>query len=223
MGKISFVIDDRLEAEFYSALEILGVKSEDFFLNAIEEVISESSLINTHPFANRCIDDISVNNILNKEIASTLLFDNSEWDKVVEVKRDTEVLRDLIKPKDKPTMRTDDISIAQVFSDVLTSKKGMVKLVRSNGEDFVFSAKNVSNVLKCEKGYRHNDIYEVINFLKETNSHSKPEYAVVVLGGRYKGQGNILVCQDYDYVYKKIEEAKHIAICIGEKDTGVFF
>ncbi|WP_279507467.1 hypothetical protein [Aeromonas veronii] len=99
----------------------------------------------------------------------------------------------------------------------------MVKLVRSNGEDFIFSAKNVNNVLRCEKGYRHNDIYEVINFLKETNSHSKPEYAVVVLGGRYKGQGNILVRQDYDYVYKKIEEAKHIAICIDEKKHWCFF
>lgn len=221
MGKISFVVDDNKEAEFYSALNQLDIKLDDFFIQAIERAINESS------FLERCARVGSLNQLMpptHKTTIPTILnFDNSEWDNVPEVSRCEDLLGGLRKVKSEQSMTTMDMSIAQTFTGILTSDKGMVKLTRNDGDDFIFNAINIIDVLKCEKGYRSDHIYETIAFIKDTYSNSKPEYAVIVLGGRYKGQGNILVYENYDCVVKKAQKAKAIAKSVDEKKTGVFF
>lgn len=224
MGKISFVVDDSQEIEFHSALNRLGVKLDNFFIKSIERAINESSLINITSSTNHCAGDLNLNKFMPHMQKNTLLnFDNSEWDNLPDVSTCDHLLGGLRKVKSEPSMTTMDMSIAQTFSGVLTSDKGMVKLTRNDGDDFIFNAINVVDVLKCEKEYRSDNIYETIAFIKDTCSNSKPEYAVIVLGGRYKGQGNILVYENYDYVFQKIKEAKAIAKSIDEKKTGVFF
>ena len=224
MGKISFIVDDSQEIEFHSALNRLGVKLDDFFIKSIERAINESSHLNATDSASPCDGDLNLNRLMLSEHKTTLLnFDNSEWDDVPDVSRCEHLLGGLRKVKNEPSMTTMDMSISQMFSDVLTSDKGMVKLIRNDGADFIFNAINIIDVLKCEKEYRTDNVYETISFIKDTCSNSKPEYAVIVLGGRYKGQGNILVYKNYDYVFQKIKEAKAIAKSIDEKKNGVFF
>lgn len=224
MGRISFIVDDSQEVEFHSALNRLGVKLDDFFIKFIERAINESSHLNATDSASPCDGDLNLNRLMLSEHKTTLLnFDNSEWDDVPDVSRCEHLLGGLRKVKNEPSMTTMDMSISQMFSDVLTSDKGMVKLIRNDGADFIFNAINIIDVLKCEKEYRTDNVYETISFIKDTCSNSKPEYAVIVLGGRYKGQGNILVYKNYDYVFQKIKEAKAIAKSIDEKKNGVFF
>lgn len=116
-------------------------------------------------------------------------------------------------------IESNDFRIRQVFSDVLTSEKGVVKLIKSNGSEFIFTANLIKSIGKCKKVSTSNNIYHIISSIFEDNNEI---YAYIELGGKYKEQGYILICQDYDYVNRKLLAANEISCRIDELKTGKF-
>ncbi|MDX6042781.1 hypothetical protein [Scandinavium lactucae] len=131
-----------------------------------------------------------------------------------------------------PVTTLHSMACNQHFSTFKTSDKGLIKLIRTNGDDFVFHASYISEVLPCyefEKPLAHpfrSGVQILLDTISDTLSRfnsdgaSKTVYTAIRLSGKYEGL--IYIAEEYESSLQKIKEAISVSQSIYDKKHGSF-
>lgn len=113
--------------------------------------------------------------------------------------------------------------MAQYFDDIQISDKGMIKLIRSGGKDYIFPASNITQV-KREKPKDHPDSWIPAArglaelFGSDAFKETRPDTVCVITKDDY-----LYVKVPYtDSLYRRIDEAHTYSVNVAKNKYGTF-
>lgn len=107
--------------------------------------------------------------------------------------------------------------MAQYFDEVKVSEKGMVKLIRNNGRDFIFPANRILDVCRIEEDSEFNIVELIADIIRK--EVTKPKTTVLIK----TKDGHLYVNVPFtEELYNRLNTAHTISENIAAKKYGTF-